>query len=195
MLGVGSSAAKIPFINTFTKSIAATSDDITEQSSTIVTDPGSGSTQIFGDATIALYLIHTGFRFTSITIPKNAEIVEAYITINQARHPTLTTAPQGTWYAWAHDNAPAFSGGNIPSAVTKTSASAAWVAAASGSKAATQHTVTSIIQEIVNRSGWSSGNAINLFAIADVVNTAACDIWDDTQTTSPTVAVLTIRWR
>src|SRR5690606_24113352 len=55
-----------------------------------------------------------------------------------------------------------------------------------------QHDVTSIVQEIVNRAGWVSGNAINLYALADTETVTSIDQWDDFSTTSGTPAQLDI---
>jgi len=195
MLGLGA-VARIPSATAFTRNISDTLDDITEHVGVgIVTDPGGGSTQIFGDGTTALgYLIHIGLRFQNITIPKNAVINTATITLNQAKHPAQTGVPTGTWSAWAVDDAAIFSGGNLPSTVSKTTATHAFVAAATGTKAATVHNVKNIVQELVNRAGWASGNDINFACISGTPGNIALDIWDDTQTTTPVVAKLDVNY-
>lgn len=199
MLGMMPAIARIPIISTtdFSKSIVAGADDVSEHvGSGIIADPGGGSTQIFGDADAVLgYKVNCGFRFTSITIPKNSVINTATLTIRQARHDSVNGTPIGTWWGVASDNAGQFSGGTTPSAASKTTASSAFVAAPNGTLSLVVHNVKDIIQEIVNRSGWSSGNALNLFAIAATANAGfALDIWEDYSTTSPTVAKLDVNY-
>jgi len=177
-------------------SIIATADDGTERTSDGVwyNSVGGGTTQIFGDAAgAALGLNHIGLRFQNITIPQGSQIVSATITINQARHPILTTAPTGTWKAWAHDDAPAFvNGADQPSNVTGTTATGTWNTSSSPTIGPIVHTVTNVLQEIVNRSGFASGNAVNFFALAGSVDGLAIDIWEEYDTTASTVAVLDV---
>lgn len=103
-------------------------------------------------------------RFTSINIPKNAIITSAKLTFT-ARDTLSGTAVNSTVKGEAADNPSAITSNANWDARTKTFASVAWnniPAWTSGSQYDSPD-ISSIIQEIVNRSGWASGNALLLF--------------------------------
>ncbi len=106
-----------------------------------------------------------GMRFNNITLLQGITIANAYIqfTVDETRSETTDL----TFYGDDTDNAPTFSNssGNISSR-TKTSDSLNWnnvpawnSVGAAGSNQRTPD-LSSIIQEIVDRPGWSSGNSI-----------------------------------
>ncbi|MCH7764361.1 MAG: VCBS repeat-containing protein, partial [Candidatus Marinimicrobia bacterium] len=106
-----------------------------------------------------------GMRFNNITLLQGVTIANAYIqfTVDERRSETTNL----TFYGEDHDNAPTFSNssGNISNR-TKTSASVNWnnvpawnSVGAAGSDQRTPD-LSSIIQEIVDRPGWSSSNSI-----------------------------------
>src|SRR5262252_2862771 len=114
-----------------------------------------------------LELIHdaddqtVGIRWTSLAIPKNATISAAYIQFvakeSQSEATSLVFRAQGS------DNAPTFAGTDLNVSLrTKTAASMSWspVAWNAGDGGGNQRTpdFSAVIQEVVNRSGWSSGN-------------------------------------
>lgn len=139
-------------------SIDATTNDGSE------TESGSPSwfyyvySFVFGHAT---YKRHPGWRFTNITVPNGATIDSATLTFycNGTGSGTAT----GNLYGRAADNPGVFNGSNLPHAVTKTTASTAVSVGSTGSKA---YSVASQVQEIVNRAGWASGNAMAFPLIA-----------------------------
>ena len=109
----------------------------------------------------------TGVRFTNLNIPQGATVTNAYIqftadnsTASNSGSPTVTIRGQ------AADNATQFTtGSNNISNRPNTTASVNWSIPAwtsANQSGANQRTpaLTSIVQEIVNRSGWSSGNAM-----------------------------------
>lgn len=102
------------------------------------------------------------FRFLNVTLPQGATVSSATITLNiTAASGVLAT----TLYGVDADNAAAFADpGNLPSAATKTTASADPDPAGTGSKIIT---ITDIVQEIVDRPGWASGNAMAFVADDD----------------------------
>lgn len=106
-------------------------------------------------------LRHHGWRWTNVTIPQGASITSATLQINMTCDFSPFTA---SVYAEDADNAGTMSGsGRRPSTWTLTTASAA-IASSPGSGLETVG-ITSVIQEIVDRTGWSSGNALNLAGI------------------------------
>ena len=106
------------------------------------------------------YPAHMGFRFDNLVIPKGAQIDSAVISICRTVN-DIQSAITGGWYAWDHDDAPIFvNGGNEPNNVTKTTA----YVAQNYSPGGVQYidtTITSIVQEIKDRPGWATGQAIN----------------------------------
>jgi len=105
-----------------------------------------------------------GIRFTDLAIPQNAAITKAYIQFKVDE--TSSESTQLTIHGENIDNASTFSTAtyNISSR-TKTNASVSWSPAAwstVGAEGEDQRTsdLTSIVQEIVSESGWSSGNAM-----------------------------------
>ncbi len=105
-----------------------------------------------------------GIRFAGLTIPKGATITNASIQFKVDE--VSTGATSLSIHAQASDNAPAFSGssGDI-TARTPASNSVAWnppdwpTIGDSGPDQRTPN-IAPVIQQIVSRSGWASGNAI-----------------------------------
>lgn len=107
-------------------------------------------------------------RFLNITIPKDAIINSARIRFVSlsTKNPNITSRIQGV----AEDNTAQFVVGvdptqNTARERTKTSASVNWNGSISQTAEADLDSpdITSIVQEIVNRGGWSSGNAMAFF--------------------------------
>ncbi|MEJ2559487.1 MAG: Ig-like domain-containing protein, partial [Anaerolineae bacterium] len=105
-----------------------------------------------------------GIRFNNVTVPQEATVVKAYVQFQVDETPSdpanLTIQGQ------AADNATTFIdvGGNISSR-NETTAAVEWSPAAwpvAGQAGPDQQTpdISPIIEEIVNRDGWSSGNSL-----------------------------------
>ena len=145
---------------TFNASVAASADDCHDHVSFgFVNNSADINTGSLG---VGAY--YGGFRFTGITVPQGATISSATITI---RHRNVVgTSVSGDWHAWDTDDAGQFSGGgDTPRSVTLTTASTTYTKAASGSYATSAQSITSVVQEIVDRGGWSSGNAMNFVLV------------------------------
>ncbi len=118
-----------------------------------------------------------GLRFTGLTIPKGATITNA--TIQFTSDAADSAAASLTIKGQASDNAPAFASttNNLSTANRpRTSASvswspAAWTSGAAGSAQLTPN-LSSIFQELVNRSGWVSGNSVVILIEGTGVRTA-----------------------
>jgi hypothetical protein len=106
-----------------------------------------------------------GLRFTSVTVPQGTSITSA----------TLTLTPQATWCpggitiryhvsTQAADNAGALSGTsgdlNTTARPRSTADAGPWTQSCVTVDVAQTLDVTNIVQEIINRAGWTSGNAI-----------------------------------
>jgi len=117
--------------------------------------------------------LNIGLRFTNITIPQGATINSATIEVYQ-RYYDVSGAPTGQWQAWNTDNAGQFGGATRPSTVPLTTAYVTHnPTTGEGWKSAS---IGSVIQEIIDRPGWTSGNAINLVWMS--TNTGCCH-WQD----------------
>lgn len=102
-----------------------------------------------------------GFRFQNVTIPVGAKIDSA---VCQFVVVTSNDDPNHTIYGDDSDSAAAFTTTvNDISNRSRTTATATWTSSGLGANDATYFTTPSlatIIQEIVDRAGWASGNAI-----------------------------------
>ncbi len=105
-----------------------------------------------------------GMRFTNVTVPNGATISSAYtqFQVDETNSGATNINIQGQ----AIDDAPTFTTGNSNiSSRSRTSASVAWAPVAwttVGEAGPDQRTpdLKSVIQEIVNRPGWTSGNDV-----------------------------------
>jgi hypothetical protein len=109
-------------------------------------------------------LDEVGLRFTNIAIPQGAIIVDANLKWQAASESTglISVNVQGQ----AIDNAPTFTGGNSNISIrTRTSNSSEWNSEMPVvlDESVQIGNLKSIVQEIVNRPGWVSGNALALF--------------------------------
>ena len=138
---------------TFSTTIAASADDARQDVSTVVLTGAN--------ITIDTATRYGGLRFQSVTIPQASTINTATISITV---PSLSfDDPDVTIWAQAIDDAAAFTtGSNDISGRTPTTATVTWTASSIGTGAKTSPSLVSVIQEIINRAGWASGNAIAL---------------------------------
>ena len=139
--------------------IAAASDDTEEEIGGTISSNTTDIELVTGST-----LQIDGLRFTNITVPQGATILSAYIQFeaDEAQSEVTNLVFQGQ----ASDNAPTFTttAGNVSSR-PRTSASASWAPVpwtVVGEQGANQRTgdLKAVIQEIVNRPGWASGNAL-----------------------------------
>jgi hypothetical protein len=101
-------------------------------------------------------------RFTNITIPQAATINSAYVQFRA--YGTDSTSCILTVTGHAADNSGTFTGAGDAESRPSTSASVNWnVASWTSGNDYQSDSLTSIVQEIINRAGWSSGNAISIF--------------------------------
>lgn len=139
--------------------IGASSDDAEQQSNGSVV-LSSSDIELVTDGSVQI----VGLRFPNVTIAKNATIQSAYIQFTaDAQHTGATVlAIEGQ----AIDNAPTFtSATNNVSSRSRVAGPVAWTPPSwttTGEAGAAQRTpdLKTIVQQIVNRSGWASGNAM-----------------------------------
>jgi uncharacterized repeat protein (TIGR01451 family) len=154
-----------PTLATITTTVSASSDDAAQTVSSGAVNINNGALNLPYNGT-ALNLI--GMRFASMEIPSGSTINSANLrfTANGTASTTVNLTIRGE----AADNAATFANttNNISSRTT-TSANVAWAPGAWTGGATTNATTTdlkTIVQEVVNRAGWSTGNSL-AFVISD----------------------------
>ena len=134
-----------------------------------------------------------GMRFQSVTIPSGSTITNAYVqfTADEA-HAAATSL---TLYGEDIDNAPTFTSTNADiSGREKTSASVSWPnipewsVGESGPDTKTTELKT-IIQEIVDRTGWASGNALVIIVTGAKDNKRVAESQDGSSANAPQLVV------
>ena len=145
--------------------VAASSDDAEEG---VANSMDLTSSHLHRDLELVVedVIQQVGMRFTGVTIPQGATIADAYVQFQVDETSSGTSAL--TIEGEAADNALTFSA--TPSNISLRSRTAAGVAWAPtpwqtvGETGSNQRTppLTAVIQEIVNRSGWTSNNALVL---------------------------------
>src|SRR5262245_45202780 len=131
-----------------------------------------------------------GMRWTGLTIPQGAFISAAYIQFSSKESHSNTT--NLVFKAQRADNAATFTSaaGDISSRLLGGAAvswaPAAWVSGATGPDQRTPD-LKDLIQEVVSRSGWASGNALAIVMTGSGHRTAWA--WDGDATQSPLLHV------
>lgn len=130
--------------------IAATADDGCQVGTFGFFDTNPGAGYDSGSASN----LSVGFRFLSVAVPQGATITSASLTLKTDSGFPATGSAWGTIKGVSADNAPSWTT-TSPAAASKTIQSVAIT-----SDAAKAYDVTTIIQAIVSRTGWASGNAL-----------------------------------
>ncbi|WMT58583.1 hypothetical protein [Truepera radiovictrix] len=153
--------------------IRSGADDRAETRSGAMTTGSARNTLTFSRDTV-------GLRFTNVTIPQGARITNAFVRFmphtSDAGSTTITVRAQDV------NSAPQFTNANRNiSSRNLTSASVSWQPGAwRAGQVAETNDLSRVIQQVVNRSGWRSGNALVLVFTGDnrAVRTArAVDGW------------------
>ncbi len=137
--------------------VGANNDDATEQQNDTGFDAGQNTTGADSNTVIADRSI-SGHRFTSVTVPKGAQIITATIQLKPV-NATLDDANIDI-HAEDVDNAVDFATTPDVWNRARTAASVAWVADSLGTSYVTSPELKTVIQEIVDRGSWASGNAL-----------------------------------
>jgi hypothetical protein len=163
----------VPTVN---YAITATANDATYAFGTL-DNTGVLSGNYFGDS------CYPGLRFLAVAVPQGATITSATLTliVGGAAVGAGTGASLGVWKGVASDNAPAWTT-TAPNTGSRTTASVTALGSTT-LETSRAHTVTSIVQEIVNRAGWVSGNAM-AFAGDPTGATHYCGFYDYVDNTS-----------
>lgn len=156
-MGVANSAT-----TTATYQVSASADDGYTWSAT-EQDISSGYLMIGDDRTYTAPYYMSAMRFTNVDAPRNAQIVDARLKIS-----SISEGFRGQIYgviqAETADDATDFSSRYI-GAIGKTTAATDWdhKSAWPANTYYTSPDISSVIQEVVGRPGWNSGNSISIF--------------------------------
>lgn len=138
---------------TFSQTISDSANDVFSIPAFASFDAGS-----LGSGNLGFGVAYGGVRFTSVTVPQGATINSA--TLRLVVNNTGSNSGSsgfGTWYGDDVDDAAAWSSGSAPQSITKTTASATALGSTTDGQIF-NHDIASIVQEIVDRAGWASGN-------------------------------------
>ena len=153
--------------------IATGADDAEERLSTGAVNLTSGDMNLGQDAAVPQAV---GLRFPGVTLPRGARITSAWVQFQADE--VSSTVGNITLAGEASDNAGAFTTAvKSISTRARTTATVAWAPApwpTLGERAAAQRTpdLAAVLQEIVNRPGWASGNALALLVLGSGERTA-----------------------
>ena len=111
----------------------------------------------------------TGLRFRNINIPQGATIDSAFIVISSHEGKSAEDVARITIVGEAADHAQTFTETALITDRPRTSASILWEVAEAWELWGTYRTpdIKNVLQEIVNRSGWNSGNALALILLGE----------------------------
>ena len=152
---------------TFTRRITVDADDGWEENDTSwyssYDDSGSGNgiVSCFGHWTLGINDEDAALRFTNVTINQGTKIASAYITFTRVIDNT-TSMTFKIVADEAADDAPAWSQASRPSSMNETEATAAWTTSWGSSGTEDTSDFASVIQEIIDRAGWTSGYDIRI---------------------------------
>ena len=165
----GSSEGSQTTIVIATEQVGSSTDDSFEYEDGAITYPTSNNLRIGNRTTAGTGVTYTGLRFQTVPLPKEANILSATLEVHAydaggATNSDVTTVNLKI-SAEAVDNSTTFTADddNIKSR-TSTSSQVDWDISESWADESTKTSVdfSSVIQEIVDRSGWSSNNSINI---------------------------------
>jgi hypothetical protein len=173
---------------TFEKRIVAGSDDA-EQRATGSMYLSSSDLELVDDAGSGGVGQTVGLRFTGITIPQGAIITSAYLQFQTDEVGTATTALSIRGEA-TNDAATFSSTANNISSRAATGASVAWTPAAwstVGEAGLAQRTpdLSAIVQEIVNRSGWTGSTTSDMAFIITGTGRRTAESFESGAATAP----------
>ena len=168
-------------MTTINRQVAADEDDAFDYDPTSQAEGSNFLWMSYTDSTI----LNTAMRFLNITISQG-DLIEDGTVIQVKPNGTLYDNPAIDIYAEDADNPGAIEGGTELFTRTKTTAFVNWTAVDNPPGFSDSPGIKTVIQEVIDRGGWSSGNA--LVIITDNTGSTALFMSDDYQA-SPADAV------
>lgn len=134
-----------------------------------------------------------GMRFNAVTIPKDATITNAYLQFTVDETGSSAATALQIW-GQAADNASTFTTttNNISSRAKTASVSwspTAWSTVGAAGPDQRTPDIKAVIQEIVSRPGWASGNALVLIITGTDANKRVAEAYDGIQLAAPLLHV------
>ena len=159
-------------MTTLTVSVAASADDAYDYD---LTYSDTDAHMCMGDAFGGSSNASNGFRFLNVTIPAGSTINSAFWDGYNNYGGGYATHVKTLFYCEAADNPATFSLISRPSGRTKTTANVAWDSNSGSTPDNTYFSATgtpppdikTCIQEVVDRGGWASGNALVVLNIGN----------------------------
>ena len=150
---VGASDTTVRIFTTLSVRVSESADDAEEE--------GSGKMKL-KDRGLDLGSRWVGTRFQNLTLPQGATILQSYIELEAERDDGAATTL--TIVGESSDHAPGFTKSKRDiSSRTRTGAAVAWAPEAwKKSERYQTPDLSSVVQEVVRRTGWTSGNALVL---------------------------------
>lgn len=143
---------------TFSRQIVNGTDDVEDRSDNQISTGNSGLYMSYDKNSGGQRQV--GLRFTNVQLPKNASITSAHLEFvaKSAGSDSLSLTIAGL----AQDNPASFYAPGVVRKASKTAATVSWPNVESWTSERTYRSpdIRSIVQELVNRSGWSSGNSM-----------------------------------
>ncbi|MFT5513297.1 MAG: hypothetical protein ACI8SE_001703 [Bacteroidia bacterium] len=166
---------------TFSKKISNNSYDVEEKS--------NGHMSI-SDDDLDLNDYTVGLLYNSVTVPQGATITSAYVKFRCDDNSSNNTSSVKI-YAEDVDNASTYSySDNNLTDRTKTTANTTWSMSKWNKNAYyNSDDISSVIQEVVNRSGWSSGNKMNLIIIPNSGSEREAVSRDESSSSAPEIFI------
>ncbi len=149
----------VPTSDSFVGQVSSGADDVEEIATDGSIDVGSSDLDLLEDNPTIYSTV--GIRITSITVPQGATITNAYLEFVADESQSVATSL--TINAEAVGNAAAIPTTNYAlSSKTKTNATVSWANLPAWTTGNTYQStdISSVVQEIINRGDWASGNAM-----------------------------------
>jgi uncharacterized repeat protein (TIGR01451 family) len=167
-------------------SVSQSSDDAEQTDSGGTTDINNTTLQTY----VSTYRRYWGLRFQNVTIPRGSTINSASVTFRATASSSTATM---NVYGQDADNALTFTTGSANiSGRTSTSATVSWSMGSwtSGSNHTTAD-LSTVVQEIVNRTGWASGNALVIMGRmpSGQSTNKTVEAYDNTGTNPPSLTI------
>ncbi|MGH9867893.1 MAG: PKD domain-containing protein [Candidatus Polarisedimenticolia bacterium] len=166
--------------------VSAGSDDAEESVAGVVSTTSTDLEFVydFGDQLV-------GMRFAALPIPRGAEVIEAWVQLQVDE--VTSEATSLTWRGEASDQAATFAAtsGNISSRprtlASVTWSPPAWTAVGAAGPGQRTADLSAVVQEILSRPGWTSGNALALIVTGSGKRVA--EAWNGSATGAPLLHV------
>jgi hypothetical protein len=180
---------------TIQETIGADLDDVSEDNNaTLTQDNGFWLDHYYyGDRLQPFYGRWPGWRFQSVLVPQGATIDSATLTLRVSKVNSVDTDFTNSFiYADNVDDAAAWGASSRPSQITKTTAKVSVSGGTISTTGVKNFNVATIVQAIVNRSGWASGNDMRFAILGGTSERSA--YFDDLNADQNAAAILDITY-